>query len=173
MHKILYQEIIKCVVVSIINYLMYYSILSVLFVLLSIARSAAKKATMKVCILLFVLLSSAPLKLAIMERNLYPPLTVQENTRSNICPSNTEAIMKINSDINTLISSISDSSSVFDSCKNIPAESPSGYYHLRNSITGDSVLQYCDMNRTSCCTGREGGWMRVANIDMTDPNLCM
>ena len=149
---------------------MYYSsyLESVLFVLQrAIARSAAKKkAIMKVYIFLLVLLSSAPLKLATRERNVYPPVTVQRNTGSNICASNTEAIMKIKSDINAFIRNIS----VFHSCKNIPAESPSGYYHIRNNITGDSVLKYCDMNRTSCCTGREGGWMRVANIDMTDPN---
>ena len=138
---------------------MYYLVSSLRF------RSAAKKATMKVCMLLLVLLSSAPRRLAIME---YPPVTVQGNTGSNICPSNTETQMKIKSDINALISRLS--MSVFHSCKNIPAESSSGYYHVRNSITGDSVLKYCDMNRTSCCTGREGGWMRVANIDMTDPN---
>ena len=113
-------------------------------------------------VLLSTILSSAPL--ARMVNSRYP--TLQVTTGFNSCPSTTEAVMKINSDINTLISNMS----VFDSCKNISAESRSGYYQLRNNITGDSVLKYCDMNRTSCCTGSEGGWMRVANIDMTDPN---
>ena len=57
----------------------------------------------------------------------------------------------------------------FNSCNNISAGNPSGYYHIRNNITGNYALNYCDMNRTWRC-GRTGGWMRVANIDMTDPN---
>ncbi len=111
-------------------------------------------------------MSSAPITLAVME---HPSTILQGNTGSKICPSTTEARMKINIDINALIRSMS----VFDSCKNISTESQSGYYHLRNNITGDSVLKYCDMNRITCCTstGRNGGgWMRVANVDMTDPN---
>ena len=93
---------------------------------------------------------------------------------ADTCPSTstTEAIMKIRSGIDTFIrNSYSNiGSSVFDSCNNISAEYPSGYYNLRNNITGDSVLKFCDMNRTSCCAGQKGGWMRVANIDMTNPN---
>ena len=43
--------------------------------------------------------------------------------------------------------------------------SPSGYYWLRAG-NGSSIRVYCDMTRT--CGGITGGWMQVANIDMTD-----
>ena len=45
------------------------------------------------------------------------------------------------------------------------ASSPSDYYWLRAG-DGSSIRGYCDMTRT--CGGVTGGWMQVANIDMTD-----
>ena len=54
------------------------------------------------------------------------------------------------------------------SCSEILAafpSSPSGYYWLRAG-DGSSIRVYCDMTRT--CGGITGGWMQVANIDMTD-----
>ena len=54
------------------------------------------------------------------------------------------------------------------SCKEIKELShtaPSGYYWLRG--TGDSsVHMYCDMSRS--CGGITGGWMQVANINVTN-----
>ena len=43
--------------------------------------------------------------------------------------------------------------------------SPSGYYWVRAS-NGSAVRVYCDMTRS--CGGVTGGWMRVAELDMTD-----
>ena len=54
------------------------------------------------------------------------------------------------------------------SCKNLPAGSPSGYYWLYNS-TGYPNSVYCDINRRCGCNST-GGWMRVAFLNMTDPN---
>ena len=54
------------------------------------------------------------------------------------------------------------------SCSEILAafpSSPSDYYWLRAG-NGSSIRVYCDMTRT--CGGITGGWMQVANIDMTD-----
>ena len=54
------------------------------------------------------------------------------------------------------------------SCSEIFAavpSSPSDYYWLRAG-NGSSIRVYCDMTRT--CGGITGGWMQVANIDMTD-----
>ena len=56
------------------------------------------------------------------------------------------------------------------SCSEILAavpSSPSGYYWLRAG-NGSSIRVYCDMTRT--CGGITGGWMQVANIDMTNSN---
>ncbi len=54
-----------------------------------------------------------------------------------------------------------------NSCSDIPQDRPSGEYWI---ATGSPVQVYCDMNRTSCSCNTAGGWMRVANLDMTDPN---
>ena len=54
------------------------------------------------------------------------------------------------------------------SCKGIKTASPaspSGYYWLRAG-NGSSIRVYCDMTRT--CGGITGGWVQVANIDMTN-----
>ena len=56
------------------------------------------------------------------------------------------------------------------SCKNAPRGSPSGDYWILADGTISPVQVYCDTNRTSCSCNTTGGWMRVANLDMTDPN---
>ena len=56
------------------------------------------------------------------------------------------------------------------SCNDLPPGSPSGTYAIRNRKDGTSVQVYCDMNRTSCSCNTTGRWMRIANLDMTDPN---
>ena len=53
---------------------------------------------------------------------------------------------------------------------NSNSSSPSGYYWLQSS-SENITRAYCDMERT--CSGVQGGWMKVANINMTDPtNSC-
>ena len=54
------------------------------------------------------------------------------------------------------------------SCKYLPEGSPSGHYWIQNTGTGYASLEFCDMARRCC--GSTGGWMRVAHLDMTDPN---
>ena len=51
------------------------------------------------------------------------------------------------------------------SCAALPPSSPSGYYWVRAS-NGSAVSVYCDM--TLSCGGVTGGWMRVAELDMTN-----
>jgi hypothetical protein len=51
------------------------------------------------------------------------------------------------------------------SCAVLPPFSPSGYYWVRAS-NGSAVRVYCDMTRL--CGGVTGGWMRVAELDMTN-----
>ncbi len=54
------------------------------------------------------------------------------------------------------------------SCTELPLQSPSGDYW----ITGSSSLVevYCEKNRQNCSCNSNGWWMKVANLDMTDPN---
>ena len=54
------------------------------------------------------------------------------------------------------------------SCSDIAQDSPSGEYWIQNNNTNSPIQVYCDMTRTCCNT--TGGWTRVANLDMTDPN---
>jgi cell division protein FtsB len=51
------------------------------------------------------------------------------------------------------------------SCVALPPSSPSGYYWVRPS-NGPAVRVYCDMTRS--CGNVTGGWMRVAELDMTN-----
>ena len=51
------------------------------------------------------------------------------------------------------------------SCANLLPSSPSSYYWVRAS-NGSAVRVYCDM--TLSCGGVTGGWMRVAELNMTD-----
>ena len=97
------------------------------------------------------------------------PVTIIPGRGANTCPSTTLARTNLKRDILTRLRDNIVPSLVFDSCNNISEGNPSGYYYIRNNITGNYALNYCDINRTSCC-GRTGGWMRVTNIDMTDPN---
>ena len=56
------------------------------------------------------------------------------------------------------------------SCKDLKTLQPhrtSGWYVIRNTL-GQVSDQYCNMDLVGC--GRVGGWMRVANLDMTQPN---
>ena len=54
-----------------------------------------------------------------------------------------------------------------DSCAALPPSSSSGYYWVRDS-NGSAVSVYCNM--TLSCGGVTGGWMRVAELDMTNSN---
>ena len=54
-----------------------------------------------------------------------------------------------------------------NSCNDLPEFSPSGYYHIR---TSSGIIQvYCAAATHNCNCKSTRGWMRVANIDMTDP----
>ena len=57
-----------------------------------------------------------------------------------------------------------------ESCRHIREQVPdstSKYYWIRDP-SGRVTQQYCDMEREGC--GTRGGWMRVAHLDMTQPN---
>ena len=59
--------------------------------------------------------------------------------------------------------------SAYSSCKSIHNANPSaasGYYQI-NATNGSLVQVYCDMEGTNC--GGEGGWTRVAFVNMTKP----
>ena len=55
------------------------------------------------------------------------------------------------------------------SCKDIPSSSPSGHYWIQSTSTGYATMEYCHMS-PPCSCNTVPGWMRVANLDMTDLN---
>ena len=70
--------------------------------------------------------------------------------------------------ITELLATILDEQHIFFSCaaiRKLWPLSPSGYYNIRPS-NGSAIAAYCDMTRS--CGGITGGWMRVAELDMTD-----
>ena len=45
----------------------------------------------------------------------------------------------------------------------------SGFYWIKTAnVSREPVIMYCDMER-ACCGNTSSGWMRVANLNMTDP----
>ena len=56
--------------------------------------------------------------------------------------------------------------SCLDVLQQHPNAATSGYYTIISN--GDEASVYCDMEGTNC--GREGGWMRIADVDMTQDN---
>ena len=54
------------------------------------------------------------------------------------------------------------------SCKYIEQGSPSGYYWIQRSTAGYTSQVYCDMTRR--CGNSIGGWMKIIDLDMTNPN---
>ena len=52
-------------------------------------------------------------------------------------------------------------------CEDLLPNSTSGWYWLKNA-EGNVSQQYCDMEKEGC--GTRGGWMRVAHVDMTQPD---
>ena len=77
---------------------------------------------------------------------------------------------KVNSitQITVILATILDEQHIYISCaaiqKLLPL-SPSGYYNIMPS-NGSAITAYCDMTRS--CGDITGGWMRVAELDMTD-----
>ena len=55
------------------------------------------------------------------------------------------------------------------SCKDIPSSSPSGHYWIQSTSTGYATLEYCEMLPPCSCNAILG-WMRVAYLNMTDPD---
>ena len=54
------------------------------------------------------------------------------------------------------------------SCNQISRDQPSGEYWIRNS-TSAPLQVFCDTSLRKCSCDSTGGWMRVVNLDMTDP----
>ena len=73
-------------------------------------------------------------------------------------------------EMNQLLLQIGGAYNPAESCRHILEQEPdstSKYYWIRDP-SGRVTQQYCDMEREGC--GTRGGWMRVAHLDMTQPN---
>ncbi len=85
---------------------------------------------------------------------------------SNISEQNKHIWRNLN-DVQSILEELDNN--LASSCSDISQDRPSGEYWIAPD-TSSRVRVYCDMNRTSCSCNTAGGWMRVANLDMTDPN---
>ena len=85
---------------------------------------------------------------------------------------NSEQATTITALIRTLIWNLGTFWNPVRSCSDLPPKSSLGNYWIlnHNNNTNDPVQVYCDKNRTNCSCNADGVWMRVANLDMTDPN---
>ena len=90
--------------------------------------------------------------------------SIQQNTITQLSSQ-----LNNNSGIISNFATILDEEHVFSSCAAIqqffPFQPSSGFYNIRSS-NGSTITAYCDMTRS--CGGITGGWMRVAELDMTD-----
>ena len=79
-----------------------------------------------------------------------------------------EGCLRLNDTVASILSNLTDKcvlSTCYSSCADLPSCFPSGYYWVRAS-NGSDVRVYCDM--TLSCGNITGGWMRVAELNMTD-----
>ena len=53
------------------------------------------------------------------------------------------------------------------SCRDLPQGSPSGYYYIKTS--NGFIQVYCDNDLRNCSCNVTTGWLRVVELDMTDP----
>ena len=86
--------------------------------------------------------------------------------QSDICQLNSR--VNNNTHITEVLATLLDVQHEFDSCAAIQKLwplSPSGYYNILSS-NGFTITAYCNM--TISCGGITGGWIRVAELDMTD-----
>jgi hypothetical protein len=74
-------------------------------------------------------------------------------------------LTNITQKLNSLLQLILNGVAAPSSCATLPHSFPSGYYWVR-APNGSAVRVYCDMTRL--CGGVTGGWMRVAELDMTN-----
>ena len=76
--------------------------------------------------------------------------------------------LRLNDTVTSILSNLTDEcvlSTCYSSCADVPSCFPSDYYWVRAS-NGSVVRVYCDM--TLSCGNITGGWMRVAELNMTD-----
>ena len=78
---------------------------------------------------------------------------------------NSEELSELKLNLSQLHSEVQQLALSISSCAALPPSSPSGYYWVRAS-NGSVVRVYCDM--TLSCGNITGGWMRVAELNMTD-----
>ena len=97
-------------------------------------------------------------------KNISNSISIQQSVISQLSSE-----LDNNSGIISNLATILDEEHIFSSCAAIQQfflfQPSSGYYIIRSS-NGSIITAYCDMTRS--CGGITGGWMRVAELDMTD-----
>ncbi len=95
--------------------------------------------------------------------------------------ANVAKLEHIASDLNSLISSLKqemdcekpgEQLNPVESCRDVPRSKGSGEYFIQPKCSSNDgpIKVYCDMDSEERFPDTQGGWMRVANLDMTDRN---
>ena len=93
-----------------------------------------------------------------------PEITTQQTAAVN---SETTQVAALSTTSSPAIGSLENPA---NSCRDIPQGWSSGNYWIQSSGTGSPVLVFCDTDTRNCRCGTSQGWMRVVNLDMTDPS---
>ena len=111
-----------------------------------------------------ILVNNSELNDEIHFQNISNSISIQQKVINQLSSD-----LKNNFRIITNFATIIGKDHVLSSCaaihKFFPFQPSSGYYKIRSS-NGSAITAYCDMTRS--CGGITGGWMRVAELDMTD-----
>ena len=130
-------------------------------ILEQVSSDIAPPAIQNDCGYIDTLFTENPQLKAVYENSTFIVQTFEQETTDECqqlqTPPVSEALMEVLQNISIQIKLI-------NSCASTDLSSPSGYYFITTS-KGSAVQVYCDMEGENC--GGEGGWMRVAYVDMT------
>ena len=76
-------------------------------------------------------------------------------------------IQEIKQELNNTVNLIEQIVLPTHSCRDLPQGSPSGYYYIKTS--NGYIQVYCDTSLRNCTCNVTTGWLRVVELDMTDP----
>lgn len=93
------------------------------------------------------------------------------NGNVGTCPAEDqleEARAEISSNVSIILTKYTAFKNPASPCASISQDSPSGYYWIETADGSSATQVFCDTTRTCGCNNT-GNWMRVANLNMTDP----
>lgn len=123
--------------------------------------------------LLFGILATFSYTVFSSESTIVIPVQVINSTSDGACPSEIllaaakqQAKAEVASALNDCCNNIGTEANPLNSCSDLPADSPAGYYWVLPSTGPPAVQRYC--NTPSGCGGTRS-WTRIGYLNMSDP----